>query len=114
MPRRILRLKVWGFWDVPEAKDYLEEFLAKASRLVGGPWYVLADIADFTAQKPEVNPYLGKAMEFAASHGMRRAANLVNSALSKMQIARLSKDMGLPEFSFFTSEDEAVAWLLRG
>jgi serine/threonine-protein kinase len=52
-------------------------------------------------------------MEFAASHGMLRAANLVHSALSKMQIARLSKDMGLPEYSFFTSEEEAVAWLLR-
>jgi serine/threonine protein kinase len=110
----ILRVKVWGFWDIEEGKAYLEEFRQKASTLLGKPWYVLADIADFQAQKPDVSPYVEQTMTFARENGMRRAANLVNSALSKMQISRLSADTGLPEYSFFTVESQAVAWLLKG
>jgi serine/threonine-protein kinase len=110
----ILRVKVWGFWDVEEGKAYLEEFRQKARTLLGKPWYVLADIADFQAQRPDVSPYVEQTMAFARENGMRRAANLVNSALSKMQISRLSADTGLPEYSFFTEESQAVAWLLKG
>ncbi|MGK3999875.1 serine/threonine protein kinase [Sorangium sp. So ce1024] len=112
----ILHVKVWGFWDVEEAKAYLDEFRQKASTLLhlGRPWYVLADIADFPPQKPDVSPYVGQTMAYAVEHDMRRAANLVHSALSKMQISRLSASMGLPEYSFFTSEADAIAWLLKG
>ncbi|HSN97229.1 MAG TPA: serine/threonine-protein kinase, partial [Candidatus Nanopelagicales bacterium] len=110
----IVHLKVWGFWDVDEARAYLDEFRAQASRVSQGPWYVLADISEFAAQKPEVSVFVEKTMEFAREHQMRRAANLVSSALSRMQIARLSMDMGLPEYSFFQSEADAVTWLLRG
>ncbi|WP_437632070.1 serine/threonine protein kinase [Sorangium sp. So ce854] len=112
----ILHVKVWGFWDVEEAKAYLDEFRQKASTLLhlGKPWYVLADIADFPPQKPDVSPYVGQTMAYAVEHDMRRAANLVHSALSKMQISRLSASMGLPEYSFFTSEADAIAWLLKG
>ncbi|KYF56024.1 hypothetical protein BE08_25565 [Sorangium cellulosum] len=116
MTTGILHVKVWGFWDVEEAKAYLDEFRQKASTLLhlGKPWYVLADIADFPPQKPDVSPYVGQTMAYAVEHDMRRAANLVHSALSKMQISRLSASMGLPEYSFFTSEADAIAWLLKG
>ncbi|WP_437925767.1 serine/threonine-protein kinase [Sorangium sp. So ce291] len=112
----ILHVKVWGFWDVDEGRAYLDDFRYKASTLLhlGKPWYVLADIADFPPQKPDVSPYVEQTMAYAVEHGMRRAANLVNSALSKMQISRLSAAMGLPEYSFFTSEADAIAWLLKG
>ncbi|WP_441291196.1 serine/threonine protein kinase [Sorangium sp. KYC3313] len=112
----VLHVKVWGFWDIDEGKAYLDDFRQKASTLLnlGKPWYVLADIADFPPQKPEVSPYVEQTMAYAVEHGMRKAANLVNSALSKMQISRLSAAMGLPEYSFFTAEADAVAWLLKG
>ncbi|AUX47038.1 uncharacterized protein SOCE26_085500 [Sorangium cellulosum] len=112
----VLHVKVWGFWDVDEGRAYLDDFRSKASTLLGlgKPWYVLADIADFPPQRPDVSPYVEQTMAFAAGNGMRRAANLVNSALSKMQISRLSAAMGLPEYSFFTTEADALAWLFKG
>ncbi|WP_437722565.1 serine/threonine-protein kinase [Sorangium sp. So ce861] len=112
----VLHVKVWGFWDIDEGKAYLDEFRQKAATLLtlGKPWYVLADIADFPPQKPDVSPYVEQTMAYAVGHGMRKAANLVNSALSKMQISRLSAAMGLPEYSFFTAEADALAWLLKG
>jgi serine/threonine-protein kinase len=110
--RNIVRVKVWGFWTVDDAKAYWEEFKAKVAMTGGRPWYVLADIADFSAQKPEVNVYVEKTMSYARANGMVRAANLVSSALSKMQIARLSQETGLPSFSFFQSESDAIRWLI--
>ena len=109
----IVRLKVWGFWDAAEGKAYVDEFRRKIAALVGKRWCVLADISEFPAQKPEVNEFIGQTMAHANASGMRKAANLVSSALTRMQIGRLSADMGVPEYSFFTSESEAVAWLLR-
>lgn len=111
-PRAILRVKVWGFWTVDDAKAYVEAFRQKAALLVGEPWYVLADISEFAAQKPEVSAFVEQTMAFAVDNGMVRAANLVDSALGKMQIARLSQATGLPEFSFFQSEQDAIRWLI--
>jgi len=114
--RRILRLKVWGFWTVDEAQAYWEAFQYRVRPLLAGPWYVLADISNFGPQKDDVNAIVAKTMDFARENGMVRAANLVlvDAALAKMLIARLSAATGLPAFSFFTSEDKAVAWLLQG
>jgi len=114
LPRRILKLRVWGFWTLDEAQAYWDDFQEKARPLLGKPWYVLADVADFPPQKGEVNELVEKTMVLARKHGMVRAANLVtSSALAKMQISRLSTDTGLPSFSFFSSEAEAVDWLLQ-
>ena len=111
----ILRLRVWGFWTVDEAKAYWSDFQAKARTLLSKPWYVLANVADFPPQKDEVNELVGQTMNFAKMNGMVRAANLINqSALAQMLITRLSTDTKLADFAFFSSEAEAVAWLLRG
>lgn len=110
--RAIVKVKVWGFWTVEDGHAYVDEFKRVASKVIGRPWYVLADISEFTAQKPEVSALVEQTMAFAMSNGLVKAANLVNSSLGKMQISRLSQAMGLPEFSFFQSERQAIEWLL--
>jgi hypothetical protein len=109
--RSIVRMKLWGFWTVDDAKAYWEEFTTKAATVAGKPWCVLADVADFAVQRPDVNAYIEKTMLYARANGMVRAANLVSNALSKMQVARLSQETGLPSFSFFPSEADAIRWL---
>lgn len=110
--RAIVKVKVWGFWTVEDGQAYVDEFKRVASKVIGRPWYVLADISEFTAQKPEVSALVEQTMAFATSNGLVKAANLVNSSLGKMQISRLSQAMGLPEFSFFQNERQAIEWLL--
>ncbi len=110
--RAIVKVKVWGFWTVEDGQAYVDEFKRAATRVLGRPWYVLADISDFTAQKPEVSALVEQTMAFATSNGLVKAANLVSSSLGKMQISRLSQAMGLPEFSFFQTERQAIEWLL--
>ncbi len=110
----ILRLRVWGFWDIEDGQAYWAQFKHEADLLIGKPWHVLADISQFPAQRPDVNAYVEKTMLYARSNGMVRASNLVSSALSRMQIARLSAESGLPAYTFFQSEEAAVKWLLKG
>ncbi|MBK9266753.1 MAG: protein kinase [Polyangiaceae bacterium] len=110
--RAIVKVKVWGFWTLEDGHAYVDEFKRAAAKVIGRPWYVLADISEFTAQKPEVSALVEQTMSYATSNGLVKAANLVSSSLGKMQIARLSQAMGLPEFSFFQTERQAIDWLL--
>ncbi|MDC3982914.1 serine/threonine-protein kinase [Polyangium jinanense] len=110
----VVRVDVWGFWDLGDGKGYWEEFERKTRPLLGKPWYVLANISNFPPQKPEVSAFIEKTMTHARQHGLVRAANLISSALGRMQIQRLSVETGLPVYSFFTTEGEALRWLLTG
>ncbi|HEX7603099.1 MAG TPA: hypothetical protein VF316_15890 [Polyangiaceae bacterium] len=111
-PRRLLRFRFWGFWKEPLGIEYRDACLKAMQELSsGGPWYVLADLTDYPAQKPEVQACHAATMVKAAGHGMKAAANLVAATLSQMQIRRLSEQSGLPEFAFFQSEPSALAWL---
>jgi hypothetical protein len=110
--RAIVKVKVWGFWTVEDGQAYVDEFKRRAAKVIGRPWYVLADISEFSAQKPEVQALVEQTMAYARKHGLVKAANLVSSTLGKMQISRLSQAMGLPEFSFFQTERQAIEWLV--
>ncbi len=110
--RKLVHVRVWGFWTTDIGKQYLEEFRQKSQPFWGSGWYVLADIREFPAQKPDVSQSVQQTMLIAQQNGLVRAANLVASALSKMMIARLSAEQNLPAYSFFTDEQEAIRWLL--
>ena len=112
--RRLVRLEVWGFWTVDQARAYYEEFARVTQPLWGKRWRVLANTADFAAQKPDVSAFVERTMEVAQKQGCVRAANIVSSTLTKMQLARMSAEQGLPSFAFFQDEAEALTWLLDG
>lgn len=114
--RRILRFTFWGFWDEPLARQYLAASIAgmRELRKTEGAWHVLADLTRYPAQKDEVGRCHGESMKAGHELGLSRAANLVSSSLSAMQIRRLSMENNLPEFSFFQDEQRAIAWLETG
>ena len=110
--RNILRLKTWGFWSSEDAEAFKNEFQEKAKVFTDEPWYVLADIVDWSVQSTEVQETVQQSMVFARNHGMKKAANIVSKALGKMQIKRMSESSAL-YFGYFDSEEEAFAWLLE-
>jgi hypothetical protein len=114
--RRILRFEFWGLWEEPLAREYLSASIAGMRELQGTPgaWHVLADLRRYPAQRDEVSRCHADSMKAGHQLGMKRAANLVASSLSAMQIRRLSTESNLPEFSFFQSEPLAIAWLETG
>jgi len=110
--RRLLRFDFWGYWQLGLGTSYRDTCIAAMRMLSpGGPWSVLANISRYPAQKPEVAKCHADTMVVAGPLGMVRAANLVDNTLSQMQIRRLSRESGLPEFAFFQDEATALAWI---
>jgi hypothetical protein len=111
--RSMLRLGFWGYWraELGEAfRDSMFEAIAQMARLHA--WDVLADLSRYPVQNAAVQIFHSECMKKAKiTPGFRRAANLVDSTLSEMQIRRLSTESGLPLFAFFQDEQKALDWL---
>jgi serine/threonine-protein kinase len=109
--RRIAFLKVWGLWSNDDGRAFASYFQTTLAPWKDTAWDVVADISEFPPQRGEVNGMVAETMRIAATTGMRRAANVVSSAMTKLQIQRLSEESGLPAFAFFKNVDDAVRWL---
>lgn len=117
LSRRLLSARFWGFWDLRMVRECNDGLLAQYRELkaAGGPWYVLINHSRFATQKAEVQAEIAKTMSDALALGMKRAASVVGSTVTQLQLRRLGAASGLPAylFSFFNSEEEARAWLLK-
>lgn len=108
---KLIKMRFWGHWD-DDLAQLFERSMMAALRMIAATekWYVLVDMSDYPPQKPSVQAAHASCMAFSKSR-VRRAANLVANSISQMQIRRLSKESGLPEYSFYTNEAEALRWL---
>lgn len=112
--QRLVRLELWGLWSDALGEEFRTACTAAFRAIHSGEsWAVLADISRYPPQRPTVQQVHADMMELSVKLGITRAANLVSSALSRLQIKRLSEESGLPLFSFFSSEPEALKWLLE-
>lgn len=115
--RRLLRLRAWGFWDLDLTRAACAGFLLAYQEMqaAGSPWDVLIDHTRYPPQMPEVNDDIARSVALAMTMGLRRIASILDSTVAQIQLRKVSKSSGLPVdvYSFFTSEDEAMAWLLK-
>lgn len=113
---KVLTLRAWGAWDKKLAEKYLEEYKQKVREISssGTPWFVLVDYRDFKVQQKEIQEIVKQAMTFARDHGVTRQARVVQSMITSLQIKRLSQETELPENAHFSTEEEALDWLLKG
>jgi serine/threonine-protein kinase len=111
---RTLRFEFWGLWDLPLAEQFREAVLT-AYRVLEPvrPWVALSDSTRWVPQRAEVQEVHKQAMALAPSFGFTKAAILVNSALSQMQIRRLFEEAKNPAIRFFQDERDALAWIER-
>lgn len=113
LARRILRLRVWGFWTCKQAECYRSRMLEAMETLGKNPWRVLADVRRFPVQMKSVQKIHCELMQHSFLNGMICSANVVGGVLTKVQIQRMSAEVW-PEkdkFAYFTTENEAEAWL---
>lgn len=107
----VLLLTVWGMWDDALAAQYQADMRASYPEMGAGPWYVVADISKFPPQRESVQAVHGSLMGEAVQTGMAKAASVVESSLTKMQIGRIAKESGMPELAFHTQVDDAIHWV---
>jgi hypothetical protein len=109
---RMLRIVLRGFWTAEVMARYLSEVRRAMGSLVqtGGCKYVLIDMLDFPIQSKEIAEAHANALRAVKQTGDTRVALILQSALSRLQAARVATDTGHQSFA---SEAEAMAWLLR-
>lgn len=110
--RSLLRITMRGHWDVATVALYetalrkaVQEMLAKGCP--HGDMLALVDLREVKAQSQDVIAAYKERLD-RADLAPRRLATLVSSALFKMQVQRIA----IPNQRLFTSEDDAVEWLL--
>lgn len=108
--RRLLRIVMHGFWDTEIMTAYskaVREKLGELRRTVGCG-YILINMVDYPIQSKEVAEGHAANLRIVKGRGEARVALVMQSALSKLQAARVAFDTG---HSTFHSDAEALAWL---
>jgi hypothetical protein len=94
-PRALLRLTFWGFWRNDLGQRFRDVMLLALRDVSALPaWDALADLREYPAQNAFVQKCHADSMARAkACPSFRRAANIVDTTLSEMQIRRLSEQI---------------------
>jgi hypothetical protein len=110
--RRILMFRIWGLWDQADLTFFQQEIKEHIKRLGPGPWCVYADITEYPPQPDDIARGIQEMMGLAAHSGMIKAAHLIHASKSEIQVKRLAEQIQAPNFHFFRSAKEAIAWLM--
>ena len=94
--RKLMTVKVAGFWDQRTFKSYAAEAAARSEELrrSGGFDYLLIDMSDFPIQAAAVAEMHGSLLRVAQDSYGVKAAVVMRSALSRLQAARVAKLTG--------------------
>ena len=112
---RILRIWVWGFWDVTEAQEFKEALRIKDTEINGSSkeWYLLMDLSESITPSQEVHNIMHAGLASLDRQRIRKRAILAGRSIAHFQALRQAQDTNLTVYSYFRSEDEAVRWLLN-
>lgn len=81
---------------------------AQAVKGSGDYFDILADFRRYGVMPQGTSNDSIEQIEWCLANGLRKSANITTSAIMKLQIQRLSPS---PRFWFFTTREEALAWL---
>lgn len=110
--RRVLKETIIGLFTKEIAESYASDFKQAARPLSGRPWALLTNLDEWKTSEQEVVAVVGKSLEWAKSNGMAFNANVIKSALHRIQLQRTVQEGGVSEIAkVFPVETEALAWL---
>lgn len=108
--KRLVRFALIGFLDEAASEAFDADLRAAVRDLTAsGPSFdILADLREHILMHQSEAGKSRERMKWLVDHGLRKSANIMTSALVKMQIERLASN---PRFRYFATEEEALAWL---
>ena len=109
---RLLRVRLWGIWDVPLAEQFVATVAALGADLAGSPWSSLVDARKFMVQSPQILQLRQESLNRAATLGCTKMATLVESAAYSLQFKRLAGSSHI-QTETFHDEISAMMWLRK-
>jgi len=113
--RNIVKVRIWGFWDVELARKFEKEFKEKvtAVKTSGKDWYILMDLIASLTQSQEVQKIISKGLTFLKDQRPKKRAILADKSIILFQAETLAQDTYPQIYSYFQAEDNAIRWLLN-
>jgi hypothetical protein len=113
MAKRLLIIRLHGFWDLPAVERYAEALTHHLRRLrqLPAPRACLVDARDFAIQGRAIADRQVEIVTAALPLYPERTARVVSSAISHKQAARMSTS---PSHRVFDQIEPALSWLLEG
>ena len=108
-----------GFLQGEDVLKFRQEMERKAANQ-REPFGVLVDLRESRTFPPEAQIGMMQIIGYCKEHGMERNAVVVNSAITKIQAARLARETQIPEVRFLDAainpdwRSQAEAWLTTG
>jgi hypothetical protein len=113
--RHLLRVTLWGFWDVELAKKYRYAMREKIEEIVanGKEWYAIADFTQFYPRSTDVQRIIREQFETAKERGMKKIVYLGEKSAIQLRLDTGFLINNVLEYSFVESEADAIQWLLN-
>ena len=113
--RHILRIRLWGLWDVELAQKCKYAMQEKIEDIVkdGAHWYALVDLTGFYPRSKAVQAMIREHLDTARSQGMCRIAYLGNHSILRKRLDRIFPKNTSDAEAFGKTESEALQWLLQ-
>lgn len=108
--RRLIRLRMWGMWDLSVGEQFRSSVLRYARGLEGAPWSILADSREFVAQSAAISEIRRDVMTKIVPMGCHKIGALVEQAVYAMQFKRIANESHVGS-AVFHDEDAAIAWV---
>ncbi|KFE72097.1 hypothetical protein [Hyalangium minutum] len=89
---RTLYLRMAGFFEESEMKDFIRLYLEATASYGGKPHVVLADLRELQISSLDVSKLLGDAIGEGRKRGVTCCAHLTSATVVKMQMARLARE----------------------
>jgi hypothetical protein len=89
---RTLYLRMAGFFEAAEMKEFIRLYLEATESYGGQPHVVLADMRELQISSLDVSKLLGDAIGKARQRGVTCCAHLTSATVVKMQMGRLARE----------------------
>ncbi len=89
---RTIYVRMAGFFEESEMKQFIELYLEATASYEGKPHVVLADMRELQISSLDVSKLLGDAIGKARQRGVTCCAHLTSTTVVKMQMARLARE----------------------
>jgi hypothetical protein len=89
---RTIYLRMAGFFEEHEMKDFIRLYLEATASYGGKPHVVLADLRELQISSLDVSKLLGDAIGQARKQGVSCCAHLTSATVVKMQMGRLARE----------------------
>lgn len=106
---RLIRYRFERFWDLATFEAFKAVVVTDMRKFhqAGVMFDMLGDLRKYLPQHQYLNEPRQAMIDTARKLGLRKCAIIAETALVKLQLGRLSNN----SYVFFSSEDEALAWI---